>query len=116
MASVLVVDDEPEILQFVGAALEDEGFVVRTATDGRYAVELASADRPDLVVLDMMLPRLDGAGVASEIRRLHGDVPIVVVTADGRAQEKAQSVGARAFLSKPFDLDRLLDLVHDTLG
>lgn len=115
MPSVLVVDDEPSIVQFIGAALEDEGFDVSTAADGRRAVEMVTEDRPDLVVLDMMLPRLNGDGVASELRRLHGDIPILVITADGSAREKADRVGAFAYLHKPFDLDRLLTLVRDRL-
>ncbi|HLG73956.1 MAG TPA: response regulator [Chloroflexota bacterium] len=116
MSSVLVVDDEPGIVQFMSAALEDEGFSVTTASDGRRATELAAQRRPDLVVLDWMLPRLDGDGVAEEIRRMYGDdVPILLVTADGRAQMKAERVGAFAYLSKPFDLDRFLNLIRSKL-
>lgn len=115
MAAVLVVDDEPEILKFVENALEDEGFAVTTAADGRQAVDLAVEHRPDLVVLDMRLPRLDGEGVAREIRRLYGQIPILVMTADGRAQEKAQRVGAFDFLAKPFNLDRLIEVVRGKL-
>lgn len=111
MATVLVVDDEPEIVQFVCAALEDEGFTVTTAADGRQALEQAVQSPPDLVVLDMMLPVVGGEGVASEIRRLHGNVPILLMTADGRAQEKAGRVGAFDYLTKPFDVQRLLTLV-----
>jgi hypothetical protein len=76
VSKVLVVDDEPEIVQFVTSALQDEGFEVVSAANGRQAVDAAARDRPDLVVLDMMLPRLDGQQVAQEIRRLHGDIPI----------------------------------------
>jgi DNA-binding response OmpR family regulator len=115
MAHVLVVDDAPEIVQFVSTALEVEGYSVTTASDGRQAVDLAAVTPPDLVVLDMMLPRLDGDEVATEIRRLHGDIPILLITADGRAEEKAHRVGAFAYLPKPFDLHRLLGLVKGRL-
>ena len=115
MAAILVVDDEPEILQFVGEALLDEGFSVSTAADGQQAVEVAARHRPDLVVLDMRLPRLDGEGVARELRRLHGDVPILLITADGHAGEKATRVGAFNHLHKPFDLERLVSLVQTRL-
>ena len=115
MASILVVDDEPGIVQFVGAALEDEGYDVTTAADGRQAVAAAERSRPDLVVLDMMLPRLQGDGVAREIRRLHGEIPIVLITADTAAREKAARMGAFACLPKPFDLDSLLQAVHSGL-
>jgi two-component system, OmpR family, lantibiotic biosynthesis response regulator NisR/SpaR len=116
MAGILVVDDEPEIVQFIGDALQDEGYAVATAVDGQEAVELASRRRPDLVVLDMTLPRLDGQAVAAEIRRLYGDLPILLITADGRAQEKALRVGAYDYLRKPFDLDRLVSSVQERLG
>jgi len=115
MASILVVDDSPEIVQFIGGALEDEGFDVVTAADGQQAVDAAASERPDLVVLDMMLPRLDGHGVATAVRRLHGDVPILLITADGHAQEKARRVGAFDYLPKPFDLDRLITIVRGKL-
>ena len=115
MATVLVVDDDPEIVQFVSAALEDEGFAVTTAIDGHQALEMAAQTPPDLVVLDMMMPRLDGAGVAAELRRLHGDIPILLMTADGRAEEKATRAGEFAHLPKPFDVNRLLTLVRDRL-
>jgi two-component system OmpR family response regulator len=116
MATILVVDDEPGISRFITGALEDEGFEVATAADGQRAVELAAGRRPDMVVLDMMLPRLTGVEVAAEIRRLHGEVPILLITADGHAQQKAERVGAFDFLSKPFDLDRLLSKVLGRLS
>jgi DNA-binding response OmpR family regulator len=116
VSKVLVVDDEPEIVQFVTSALQDEGFEVVSAANGRQAVDAAARDRPDLVVLDMMLPRLDGQQVAQGIRRLHGDIPILLVTADGQVRDKAQRVGAFAFLSKPFDVDDLLKLVQRRLA
>ncbi|HEX6511757.1 MAG TPA: response regulator [Chloroflexota bacterium] len=115
MPGVLVVDDEREITQFIGGALEDEGYAVSTAADGQQAVDLVAQDRPDLIVLDMMLPRLNGDEVAAEVRRMHGEVPILLITADGRADEKARRVGAFDFLSKPFDLNRLLDIVRGKL-
>jgi len=113
---ILVVDDEPEILKFVGDALKEEGYDVQTAVDGRQAIDIASRDRPDLVVLDIRLPRLDGHGVARELRRLYGNVPILVMTADGRAQEKARTVGAFDFLPKPFDLDHLFNVIRGCLN
>jgi CheY-like chemotaxis protein len=109
--TILVVDDEAGIRQFVSGALEDEGFTVATAVDGIEAVEVARRARPALVVLDMMLPRLGGHAVAAAIRETQPDVPILVVTADGHAETKAAQVGAYAYLSKPFDIDTLVSLV-----
>jgi DNA-binding response OmpR family regulator len=113
--TILLVEDEPQIRQFVSGALEDEGFTVTTAVDGLEAIELARRDRPALVVLDMMLPRLPGQAVAAAIREIHADVPILVVTADGHAEAKAAQVGAFAYLAKPFDIDQLLALVSQVV-
>ena len=87
-----------------------------TAASGPEAVRIASSDPPELVLLDMSLPGLDGVQVAAEIRRLQGDVPILLMTADSRAQAKAHELGAFDFLQKPFDLSDLIDLVHRGLG
>ena len=116
MASILVVEDEPEILQFIGAALEFDGHDVTLAWDGQQAVDSVATNAPDLVVLDMTLPRVTGDGVASAIREQHGDIPILLITADGSAAEKAQRVGAFTYLAKPFDVDRLLTLIRDRLS
>jgi DNA-binding response OmpR family regulator len=116
MANILVVDDEPEIVQFIGGGLEDEGYDVMTAGDGQRAIELAAANQPDLVVLDMRGPHLDGDAVAAELRRLYSDIPILVITADGKAEEKARRVRAFDFLPKPFDLNRLLGVVQQKLA
>jgi DNA-binding response OmpR family regulator len=116
MSNILVVDDEPEIVQFIGGGLEDEGFDVMTAADGHRAVELAARRRPDLVVLDMRGPDLDGDTVADELRSLYAEIPILLITADGKAEEKARQVKAFDFLSKPFDLDRLLGIVRRRIG
>jgi len=113
--AILVVDDEPGIVQFIRGVLEDEGFDVNTAADGQEAIEAMHKERPDLIVLDMGLPRLDGDGVAAEMRRVHGDVPILLITADGRAHEKAARVGAFDYLPKPFDLDELVTITRDKL-
>jgi CheY-like chemotaxis protein len=114
--AILVVDDDPEVRRVIQGTLEEEGWTVETAADGLQALEWARRSRPRLVVLDMGLPRLDGHGVAAGLRSVYGDaVPILVVTADGQAVEKARRVGARAHLSKPFDLDDLCAAVQHVL-
>lgn len=113
---VLVVDDDPEIRDLVRWLLEDEGWTVETAADGRAALDQATRARPALIVLDMGLPIMNGEEVA---RRLH-DVyanppPIVVVSADGHAGERAARIGAASFLHKPFNVDELASIVRRTL-
>jgi DNA-binding response OmpR family regulator len=115
-APILVVDDDLHTRQTIQWALEEEGFVVQTAVDGRQALERASATRPALVVLDMKLPIVDGAAVADGLRLAHAvPPPIVLITGDDRPREKARRVGAFAFLPKPFELDDLLATVRQAL-
>ncbi len=115
--AVLVVDDDPDMRLMMRWALEEEGLSVATAGDGRAALARIAEQRPALVVLDMSLPLVDGYGVAQGLRTAYGeDVPIVLVTADGRAAEKARRTGARAYLHKPFEVDDLVHAVSRILG
>src|SRR4051794_38198462 len=117
LGTILVVDDDPEIRDVVRWLLEDEGFTVETASDGRDALERATQARPALIVLDMGLPILSGEEVAMRLQvYYHEPPPIVVVSADGRAGEKAARIGAAGYLHKPFDVDELARLVRETLG
>jgi DNA-binding response OmpR family regulator len=116
-AIVLVVDDDPEIRDVVRWLLEDEGWTVETASDGRDALERATRARPALIVLDMGLPIMSGEEVAVRLHDVYVDPPpIIVVSADGRAGEKAARIGAASYLHKPFDVDALARLVRLTLG
>ena len=113
---VLVVDDDPEMRDVAVWALEDEGFAVEQAASRREAAERARHRPPALVVLDMGLPPDSGDAVAADLRAACGDhLAILVVTADGRASEKARRVGAFAYLHKPFDVDQLVRLVRSRL-
>jgi DNA-binding response OmpR family regulator len=117
LPSILVVDDDPDFRHVIQWALQEDGWTVETAADGEQALEQARHRRPRLVVLDIGLPRLDGHEVAAGIRSVYGDtVPIVVVTADGHVVDKARRVGARAYLSKPFEIDDLCAAVHHALS
>jgi DNA-binding response OmpR family regulator len=100
---VLVVDDDPKIVQLVRAYLEREGFVVKTASDGRMALELFRDAMPDLIVLDLMLPELDGMSVARRVRE-DSDVPILMLSARAAVADRIQGIaeGADDYLPKPF--------------
>jgi DNA-binding response OmpR family regulator len=114
---VLVVEDDALLRETVIWALEDDGLRVATAIDGRDAVQQAMTSAPSLVVLDMSLPGLDGFGVAAALRARFGPaLPILVVTADGQARQKAERVGAYGFLHKPFDVDVLVRRVREGLA
>jgi DNA-binding response OmpR family regulator len=112
-ARVLVVDDDARMRQVIQWALEDEGYAVVAAGGPEEAVVAAAEQAPAVVVLDYGLPQADGAAVAHRLRAAAANaaLPIVLVTADGRASEKAERAGAVAYLHKPFDMAELVRLV-----
>jgi len=113
---VLIVEDDEDLRQIVQWVLEDEGFMVETAKDGREALDRAMARKPSLVLLDMALPIIDGYGVAAGLHETYGDtITILTMTADGHAAEKAKRVGAIGYVSKPFELDTLVNSVRGAL-
>ena len=112
-ASVLVVEDDETLREVIQWALQDAGLGVEVVADGREALNWIASRRPSLMVLDVGLPLVSGEGVAAGMRSIHGDdVPILLITADGRAAEKARRVGAFSYLSKPFDLDHLVSVIE----
>lgn len=115
MAKVLLVDDEPDILLMLRMSFEDEGHEVVTAANGRLALEQITEHRPDVVVLDMMMPTLDGYGVLEAMRDEGLTTPVVMVSAksDPKDAKRALELGAVGYVVKPFDLDRLLVLVAE---
>lgn len=109
MKDLLLIEDDPIVLATLRRALRREGYRVHTATTGRMGVEVFSEQRPDMVVLDLGLPELDGFGVLQELRS-HSSVPVMVLTAnsDMGARVQAFSEGADDFLIKPFAVEELL--------
>jgi two-component system phosphate regulon response regulator PhoB len=119
MPTILVVDDEPPILELVRYTLEDERIRVLEASDGAQALETALAARPDLILLDVQMPRLDGLEVC---RRLRADASlagtrIVMLTAAGQDADRARGLaaGADEYLTKPFSPLALFTLVRSLL-
>ena len=109
---VLVVDDDPDILDAICDILEAEGYRVSRARHGVEALEQVDGERPDVILLDLMMPVMDGVAFAQalRLRPAVSDVPIVVISADGNPQ-RAASVGATGYLAKPFDIEALLSQV-----
>lgn len=112
MAQVLVVDDDEAIREVVQETLELEGFHVRTATNGREALDEISRFAPLLVLLDMRMPVLSGWDVARELQQRRVAVPIVVMTAAQDAGRWAREINAAGYLAKPFDIGDLIDTVE----
>jgi DNA-binding response OmpR family regulator len=107
---VLLVEDDPSIVGFVEPELQRAGFQVRCAHDGLSGLEEARLFGPELVVLDIMLPKLDGVGVLKRLRQAGSGVPVVMLTARDATIDKVHSLdlGADDYLTKPFEMDELL--------
>jgi len=105
---ILIIEDDPAILKMVQRSLAYEGYVVDIATDGRTGLNLARDHHPDLVILDWMLPGLDGLEVCRRLRT-GGSLPILMLTAKDTVQDRVQGLdaGADDYLVKPFNLDEL---------
>jgi CheY-like chemotaxis protein len=104
------------VLAAIEAALALRGACVVTASDGREAVRLAAELRPSLVLLDLNMPVMDGAGFAAEVRRLGMEMPIVLISGEENLDRWARSLGAVAYLRKPFPTQQLTSLVDKTLA
>jgi DNA-binding response OmpR family regulator len=115
-ASVLVVDDDPDVRALVSTLLGRAGYQVTEAQDGRAALKALYAERPDLVVLDVNMPDLDGWGTLERIREL-SDVPVVMLSARGEELEKVRALraGADDYVTKPFGRQELLARVESVL-
>ena len=113
---ILVVDDDLTLLRGMQDSLEDEEYHVVTAGDGQEALRLVYSERPDLIILDIMMPRLDGWQVCRRVREL-SDVPIIILTAKTEKKDiiKGLDLGADDYLVKPFDAEELLARVRAAL-
>ena len=114
---ILVIEDEPRILAFLARGLEAEGFSVDGAPDGRAGIARAAGDQYDLVILDLLLPGLDGFTVLHELQREQPELPVVIVSARSDLETKLRGLdfGACDYVSKPFSLDELLARVRAQL-
>ncbi|GGQ73176.1 response regulator transcription factor [Couchioplanes azureus] len=119
MARILVVDDDPAIRQLLTDVLELDGYEVDTAVDGPAGVRAVEAAAPDFVILDVMMPGMDGFGVLRAVRELPGEpVPILMLTAAAEpdTNSRAWAGGVDYYLAKPFTADAVLDLIDGVLS
>jgi two-component system copper resistance phosphate regulon response regulator CusR len=111
---ILVIEDEPRILEFLRLGLEAEGFAVDAAEDGSAGLRLALDGPYELVVLDLLLPRLDGLRLLAELRRARADLPVLILSArsDLSTRLRGFDLGANDYLAKPFSFDELVARVR----
>jgi DNA-binding response OmpR family regulator len=117
---ILVVDDEMYIVNILDFSLESEGYRVTTAANGEEALRMAVEQPPDLIILDVMMPKIDGFEVCRALKAKEEtkQVPIILLTAKDRDadRKKGQEVGCDIYMTKPFSPVRLLDAVRELLG
>ncbi len=118
MKSVLIVDDEPDLLELLAAILADAGYRAETAVNGELAIALARDAVPDAILLDYMLPGVDGAGVLAALRREPplASIPVVVMSSLDPQLVARACTGYQAFLRKPFRIEDMLDAVRRVAG
>jgi CheY-like chemotaxis protein len=117
--AILVADDDPDILSIVAMSLEAQGYLVYKATNGREAVDLARANRPDLVLMDMMMPVLSGYEAVGELKadETTRDIPVVGLSAKAMStdMERATDVGIDGYITKPFRIAQVLAVIDGYL-
>lgn len=117
--TVLIVEDSDDARYFMRLALEDMGFLIVEAENGAKAVEVAQAERPDIILMDLSLPIMDGIMATEKIRASDGlgSVPVIAVTAHQETdfREGAKAAGFNAYITKPVDIDFLSELINGLL-
>jgi DNA-binding response OmpR family regulator len=114
--TILTADDDPQLLRLIARNLQFEEYEVLTASDGQQALNLIEQQKPDLVLLDVMMPKMDGFTVCQRVREFSA-IPIIIITARGQDQDKVKGLdlGADDYLTKPFSIDELLARVRAVL-
>ena len=112
MKKILIADDKPEVLELIRVSLESEDYQIIDASDGKEALEKIRVEKPDLVLLDIVMPKMDGFEVLRNLKKASGtkEIPIILLTAKGQKidQEKGQKLGAAGYIIKPFSPSELL--------
>ncbi|MFA4858749.1 MAG: response regulator [Candidatus Margulisiibacteriota bacterium] len=117
MRKLLLVDDEPDVVKFLKLRFESKGYAVVTAGNGPQALQVAESELPDVIILDILMPGMDGFEVCEHLKNKEktADIPVVMLTCltDEKSKTKSKEVGAAEFISKPFDFVKLEGVIND---
>ena len=119
LPKVLVVDDDPAILEICSDLLQTEGYTVSVATNGQQALEQIRTDPPNVILMDIMMPVLDGVEACRQVKAnpATAEIPVVLMSARTNLTRQSQDLAsADALVAKPFDIDHLLNTIHDLVG
>jgi two-component system response regulator AtoC len=116
--TILIVDDEKELSKILSDSLFQDHYRVLVAFDGKTALQLVKEEKPDLILLDIKMPRMNGIEVLKNIKKMKKEIVVIMLTAYGTLEtaRKAMKLGAYDYLTKPFDLFNLKSLVKEALG
>ena len=117
MKRILIVDDEPDVIQILSVRLKAAGYEIQTAVNGEDALQKIAQKHPDLVILDAVMPKMDGFAVYKQLRtqKETAHIPVIVLTARGKMEDTFQILGVNEFMMKPFDLNKLLAAIERLL-
>ena len=117
MTSILIVEDDTDICDFLQELLGDEGYEVQTANDGASALRVAGKSKPDLVLLDLILPKISGETVCRQLKKKFADLPILIISARGDKSDivRGLELGADDYITKPFVEEELLARIKANL-
>lgn len=115
---VLVVDDQNGVRRLLEELFKKEGYEVSVAADGVESIEKVKSSPPDLILMDMKMPNMNGLEASQEIKKIDSHIPIIMMTAYGETDvaQRALELGVRKYITKPFDILALRDMVRDVLG
>ena len=117
---ILITEDSPTVLEILKSVLAEEGYEVIAAVDGKEALDLVKAEKPDLIILDVMLPKIDGYKVCRMLKfdDKYKDIPIIMLTARAKETDEklGKEVGADAYIKKPFEPEMIIDKVRELLN
>lgn len=120
MKKILIVDDEPDIIEILQFMLESNGYNCVTATDGEEGLKLAKETSPDLIILDVMMPKMNGYKISRLLKfdSKYKNIPILMLTARSQDTDKllGEETGANEYITKPFQIDYVLEKVKSYLG
>ena len=116
---ILVVDDEPDLVVIISKALKYKGYEVITASDGQEGLDKAKTQKPDLIILDLMLPKINGYKVCGLLKRdtKYAKIPVILLTAKATVKdiELGEKIGADAYITKPYECDALLSKIEELI-